>query len=279
MKFKSNAQRKAVMSQYSQGINRTKSRIPKSTGLKNFGKVIGKRGKYPEYTPLSNDERNDVIMLDYARYLDTLGKKINNDTAKLNAYKRDDEYRKYLVEKIENNKKDFNKKVNDFSMYVKKKNKLKPNGDYDGDGVINKKDCQPFNPKKQGLLHDLNIKRLKAQEQKLENQRIKITKKLEDKLETLKIKKNIVDGKNKVKAVKMREKQAIINEIDKEKAKIKELTLANERAKKDLFNNSGVGKTINYSKKSIQKTKDYLKNPKTKKKINKFIKSVNQIFG
>ena len=155
--------------------------------------------------------------------------------------------------------------------------KIPPNTDIDKDGVINRKDCQPFNPKKQGLLHDLQMKRLKAQEDKLERERVEVEKKVESQKEILERKKAVQNKKLSIQQAKMREKQAVIDEINKEKNKIKQLKEANLKAKKEIFNKSRLGKAVNVSKKSINKTRDYLNDPKTKKKINSFLKKAKKL--
>ena len=159
---------------------------------------------------------------------------------------------------------------------VKNRAKLmkKDNIDTDGDGVKNYKDCQPFNPKKQGLLHDFQLKRLKAQEQKLEEQRIKIQKKTESQREILDQKLAIAKSKKSIRQAQMSQKQKVIDEINKEKQEIKNLKEANRQAKRDIFNKSPTGKAVNVSKKAIDQTRAYFNKPSTKKSISKFLKKL-----
>ena len=76
------------------------------------------------------------------------------------------------------------------------------NLDSDGDGVINKKDCQPLNPKKQGLLHDLIKKKqeyARKKEKELEKTQDSLLKQIDKESTTLKkhmiVQKQINDNK------------------------------------------------------------------------------------
>ena len=157
-----------------------------------------------------------------------------------------DNQRKAMFAKIKSmNNNQFNKVI---SQSVKNKNITKKSAmlikrmDFDGDGVSNSKDCRPFDAKKQGFLHNLNIKILKAQEQRLEDKRKKEQKKLEDTLETLKVRQKIAGRKTKIKNVRLREKQAFIDELNKEKRKTEKLKIKNQEAKRALDKLTFTGK-------------------------------------
>lgn len=137
--------------------------------------------------------------------------------------------------------------------------------DSDADGVPNSKDCAPYNPKKQGKLHDIAVKLLRQREQKLENERLKEVRKLEETKERLREQQAIESEKN----AKLQQKQAIINEINAEKQKIEDLKRANQEAKKKIFDASPTGKAVKLSSSAIKRTQEYLNKPKTKKVIKK----------
>ena len=155
--------------------------------------------------------------------------------------------------------------------------KLSSKKDSDGDGIVDSKDCEPFNPKKQGFLHDLQIKNLKRQEAKLEKIRLKVAKKVEDQNEILKQKLAVSRMKDSIKTSKLKNKQVIIDEIQREKKKIKELKKANQLAKKEIFDKSPSGKVVNFSKSTLNKTRDFLNKPSTKKSVNKFFKKIDRM--
>ena len=146
--------------------------------------------------------------------------------------------------------------------------------DTDKDGVSDYKDCQPYNPKKQGILHDWQMKRLKKQEQKLEEQRKKIEQKTETQREILDQKMAVSQAKENKKKALMQQKQSVIDEINKEKQRIKDLKEANRKAKQEIFNKSPTGKVFNFSKGALNKTNEYFKKPSTKKAIKKFLKKI-----
>lgn len=143
--------------------------------------------------------------------------------------------------------------------------KLEQQKDSDKDGVADSKDCEPYNPNKQGKLHDIAVRLLKQREQKLENERLEALKRLEETKETLRQQQAIKSEKN----AKLQQKQAIINEIDAEKKKIQELKDANKKAKKEIFDASPTGKAVKLSSSAIKKTQKFLNKPKTKKVIKK----------
>lgn len=150
--------------------------------------------------------------------------------------------------------------------------------DTDGDGIINRNDCRPLDPKRQGRFHDLALSRLASQEKKLEAERRRLMTRLEAKKEimTRKLKSNskVVNVKRAV----LKQKQAIINEINKEKDAIRKLKIANRTAKRELFSNSPLGKAKRISQTSLIKTRNFLTDPKTKRKIKNFNKTIDEIW-
>lgn len=163
--------------------------------------------------------------------------------------------------------------------------KMNRNADSDRDGVANGKDCRPFDPKKQGFLHELNIGRLQMKEERLEKARQKAMDKLEDTKETLERRMAITKKKGDIKSAKLREKQLVIDEINKEKRKIDELKEANAKAKKMIFDNSTFGKLVHgadravtkasvFSNKAIDRTREYFKKPSTIRKMKSIKKAI-----
>jgi len=120
--------------------------------------------------------------------------------------------------------------------------RISKHGDVDRDGVPNYKDCKPFDPKKQGWLHDQKMKVLKKQEEYYEGKREQEQKKLEDIRDELKVKQNISKAKLDKKRMMMNEKQSRIDELNRERKKISELKDANLKAKKELEKYSLYGK-------------------------------------
>jgi len=168
-----------------------------------------------------------------------------------------------------------------FKRYVKKNVKGRAkyailNSDYDGDGVKNKKDCYPFDAKRQGYLHNLAIKRLKRLEEKTERKREKEQKKLEDLKDRLKVRSSIASKRGSIKSARLKQKQTIINELKREAKKLSEIKKANMLAKKELDKYTLTGKTKKYSKKAImgayrgskatlKSTKAYILKPSTQR--------------
>ena len=148
--------------------------------------------------------------------------------------------------------------------------RIKPYADSDRDGVVNKRDCRPLDPKKQGKLHDMAMSRLRAKEQRLENARIRLAKKIETQRETLAIKRVIKNKKLSMRQVKVKQKQVLINEINKEKAQFEKLRRANYLAKRELFSHTPMAKAIKSSKKTLAATRVFLNKPATKKAISRF---------
>jgi len=268
MKFKSSAQRKAVMSKLnSNGGSRASTRVPTTMNRYSsktiaLGKQLVKAEDRLNYLDIQRelemkkDNPSDTIL-------------IRNDIAREKALANYYDLTEDSLKSIKSDDKNIS-------------NKKFLHGDFDGDGVPNNKDCYPFDKNKQGALHDFNMRRLKAQEQALEIQRKKVESKLEEQRETLQTKLAISKSKQGIRNANMKQKQSIIDEINREKQKIKDLQLANEKAKKEIFNNSALGKiskrTSSLSKDTINKTKKYLSTPENKKKATNFLKAIDKFF-
>ncbi len=125
---------------------------------------------------------------------------------------------------------------------------LMPNKDSDNDGVINSKDCKPFDPKEQGKLHDFAISALKKKEEFVERRRERKMQKLEDLKDKLRARKELLSKRNDVLA----EKQSIIDEFKREKTNLKLVTQANKEAKRALFKTSKIGKIIRITGRSAK---------------------------
>lgn len=178
--------------------------------------------------------------------------------------------------------------------------KLVPNKDIDRDGVKNKDDCAPLNPKKQGFLHDLAIKRLKRKEEKLERIREKELRKLEDVKDVLKERQAVGVKKASISQLRNKQKQAIISEITEEKRKTHVLKKANEVAKKQLdkltitgkakslskkaakqgfeYTRKGVGIAAHKSKQALQATNAFLNKESTRRTIRNTVKGIANLF-
>jgi len=112
--------------------------------------------------------------------------------------------------------------------------KLKPYGDVDKDGVRNSKDCKPYDPKKQGFIHDAKMKALQWQEERLEKQREKEQSKLNDVKDELRLKRDISEKKMSMKKKELEAKQSVINETLREKREIAKIKEDNRKAKQEL---------------------------------------------
>jgi IS1 family transposase len=143
--------------------------------------------------------------------------------------------------------------------------KFKPNADADGDGVKNSVDCKPLDAKEQGWLHDKAEGVLRKMEAKQEAKRLAEMKKLEDLKEKLQ-EANAQEGQ---KNDKLKQKQAIINEIEAEKKKTQDLRKENSEIREELNKNR-------VDKKVLRKSKEFFAKPSTKKAIKKGLKNVRK---
>ena len=121
--------------------------------------------------------------------------------------------------------------------------KINPYKDSDRDGVVNIKDCKPLNPKEQGFLHDFQIKRLKAKEEKLEEKRRAEQKKLETVMEQLKERRKVADLSTKIAQAKNKSKQAVIDEMEREQRKLDKVKEDSRKAKDVLDNYTFTGRS------------------------------------
>jgi len=142
---------------------------------------------------------------------------------------------------------------------------LKYQGDADKDGTPNIRDCKPLDAKRQGRLHDMQIKILKKIEERQEQRRLAEIKKLEDLKEKLQQVNMREEDKNK----KLSEKRAIVNEIEAEKQKTRDLIEENRKIKEELSKNR-------VDKKILRKSKEFLQKPSTKKAIRKGLKGIKK---
>lgn len=161
--------------------------------------------------------------------------------------------------------KDPSLKNKNFNQLKKKGIYLNYNGDADKDGIKNIKDCRPLDRKKQSKLHDLAIATLKKREQFIEERRIKAMKKLEEKKE--KLQQDIAASQAEL--AKKKQKQAVIDEIDREKELVKKLKAQNRQAKQLLFKATPAGKAIERSKETLKDTKKFFKKPSTRRALKK----------
>ncbi len=176
-----------------------------------------------------------------------------------------------------------------FKDIQKKGHFLKFQADADKDGVPNIKDCKPLNPKKQGLLHDLQVKILRKKEEKLERQREKEQKKLEDLKDRLKEKQSISAKKAKVTTLQLKQKQAVIDEINREQEQSRKLKDANREAQRQLDRLTVTGRTKTAAKKLgvegiervgkgsrivLEGTKAFLQSKQTKRTLKKINKAI-----
>lgn len=118
--------------------------------------------------------------------------------------------------------------------YPQAKHRLTAGGDVDGDGVRNSKDCKPYDPKKQGFIHDAKMKGLQWQEERLEKRREKEQAKLNDVKDELRLKKDISEKKMSIKRQELEAKQSVINETLREKREISRIKEDNRKAKQEL---------------------------------------------
>ena len=101
-------------------------------------------------------------------------------------------------------------------------------------------------------------------------------RKLEDLRDELKQKNALTEKDVSTKQAKLNEKQAVINEIDREKLQAQKLVDEHKRIKVELSKNRADKKIVRASKKAFDKTRDFLGKPSTKKAIKKGRKAIGK---
>jgi hypothetical protein len=153
--------------------------------------------------------------------------------------------------------------------FNKIKNMKVPSTDSDGDGVPDSKDCAPFDKKKQGALHDFTQKILEKREERLERKREKEMKKLSDLRDKLRVRRKSIEAKTMNRNVDLAKRQAVIDEINREKKEIVTLKQQNKDAKKLLYETSfrgkvtkGIGKAVLSGARGLSKVTQQLEKGK-----------------
>ena len=131
--------------------------------------------------------------------------------------------------------------------------------DSDKDGVPDHKDCKPFDPKKQGFLHDWAMKRLEKKEEKLEGQREQESAKMEDLKESLEKKQELSQKQTEVKNTELKAKEKIVDEINREKAETQVLKDQNAEIKKKLEKGTFLGGLKEASKNILEASERTIK--------------------
>ncbi|HEC39489.1 hypothetical protein LCGC14_0577080 [marine sediment metagenome] len=106
--------------------------------------------------------------------------------------------------------------------------------DSDKDKTPDFLDSQPDNPKKQSLLSEFREARLRRQEEKLEKIRKREEVKLERLEETLRERRKVGDERRSIQELKMRRKQAIVDEINRERTQLANLKQRENNLQKEL---------------------------------------------
>ena len=111
---------------------------------------------------------------------------------------------------------------------------------------------------------------MRRREEKLETQRQKAQDKLEDTKEILTVRRSVTAKSTEINKAKLQAKQAIIDEIGKEKKEIQELKEANRQAQLELDRSTILGRiklgTIAASKAAIAASAKRQKQPHTRPK-------------
>lgn len=146
--------------------------------------------------------------------------------------------------------------------------RLNPRGDIDGDGVRNSKDCRPFDHRKQGRLHNMQLKRLRKVEERLETKREKEMHKYNDLRDELKLKQLISSKSKSIKGQKLMRKRIMLQELNREKMKLKKIQMANRKLRSELNKLSGPrrasGKIVKSSRSVLKASKAFVNSPRFK---------------
>ena len=119
---------------------------------------------------------------------------------------------------------------------------LKYQQDKDHDGIKNINDCQPLNSKKQGIIHDWKISRLKKQEEKAESRKEKMLKELEDKRDEIELRKSIARKDMTAREAEVAQKTNVVNERKKEEDEKAAIEAKLKAANKYLHDTSTIGR-------------------------------------
>ena len=170
---------------------------------------------------------------------------------------------------------------------IKEFNKLR---DTDKDGTPNIFDSKPFDPKKQSFLQDFQIKRLRKQEAKLEQIKNKKLKELEDTTELLRERQKVASKKAEIVEISTNKKQAVIDEINRERDRISEIKKANMEAKAQLDKLTVTGRTktvlekagiatFNKSKQALAASNAFLNKDSTRRTLRNITRRVGNFIA
>lgn len=160
------------------------------------------------------------------------------------------------------------------------------NMDYDGDGIKNKNDCKPFDPEKQGWMHNMTLQWIKRKEEKIERQREKAQQKYNDTMDELRARRALSKKNINLKNIQLKTKQNMINELNREKEQLSKIKNAERKANKEIDKytklgklKSRIGKGYQIAKSRIGKGYKIATSKKAVKGYKKFFKKINKIMN